>query len=95
MVLPDVGDLVLVLDIHRAIYDAVSKVYPKEFHVACDVHLERNVRKRYSGIGLSNLVGKVAQAFNVGDFNDIYKEIGRRSKQYHEYLEEIPKEHWT
>lgn len=94
-IIPDSEDLVLVTDRHGSIYAAVGKVYPKAFHGACAVHIERNVRAKFPGTGLSNLVGRAARAFNVGDFNDVYTEISRRSKRCYEYLEGIPKEHWT
>ena len=94
-IVPDSEDLVLVTDRHRAIYAAVGQIYPKAFHGACAVHLERNVRVRWPKHGIPGLVGKAARAYNVGQFNEYYNEIGIRSSKCHQYLEAIPKEHWT
>lgn len=93
---PDAEDLVLVSDRHRSIYAAMMKVYPVAFHGACAVHIERNVRANFPGTaGLSNLVGKAARAFNVGEFDEWYVEIAKRSERCAAYLDAIPREHWT
>lgn len=94
-ILTDSKDLVIVSDRHRSIYAGVGQVYPKAFHGACAVHIERNVRVKFPKKGVSNLVSKAARAFNVGDFREFYTEIERRSKGCAEYLEAIPKDHWT
>ena len=93
--LPDAADFVIVSDRHRSIYAAVRKVYPLAFHGACAVHIERNVRAKSPGTGISALVGKAARAFNVGDFKEWYNEIVKRSKKCAAYLDAIPLEHWT
>ncbi|XP_010513253.1 PREDICTED: uncharacterized protein LOC104789219 [Camelina sativa] len=95
LIVLDASDLVLVSDRHRSIYAGVRKVYPQAFHGACAVHIERNVRAKFHGEGLSNLVGKAARAFNVGDFDESYNEIALRNKKCAAYLDAIPREHWT
>ncbi|XP_010484912.2 PREDICTED: uncharacterized protein LOC104763202 [Camelina sativa] len=95
LIVPDAADLVLVSDHHRSIYAGVRSVYPRTFHGACAVHVERNVRAKFHGDGLSSLVGKAARAFNVGDFDESYKEIALRNKKCAAYLGAIPRENWT
>lgn len=94
LILPDSEDLVIVSDRHRSIYAGIGHVYPKAFHGACAVHIERNVRQ-FAGKGLSCLVGKAARAFNVGDYRFWYAEIALRSTRCAEYLDGISLEHWT
>ena len=94
-ILPDAEDLVLVTDRHRSIYAAVGQIYPKAFHGCCAVHLERNVKVRWARYGIPGLVRKAARAFNVGQFKAHYNEIRARSGSCFQYLEAIPKEHWT
>ena len=94
-IVPDAEDLVLVTDKHRSIYAAVGQIYPKAFHGCCVVHLERNVKVRWARYGIPGLVRKAARAFNVGQFKAHYNEIRARSESCFQYLEAIPKEHWT
>ncbi|KAL9840411.1 putative MULE transposase domain-containing protein [Arabidopsis thaliana] len=94
-ILPDAEDLVLVTDRHRSIYAAVGQIYPKAFHGCCAVHLERNVKVRWARYGIPGLVRKAARAFNVGQFKAHYNEIRAQSGSCFQYLEAIPKEHWT
>lgn len=68
--LPDSDDLVVVSDRHMSMYAVMRNVYPIAFYGACAVHIERNVSARFQGEGLSNLVGKAARAFNVGDIRN-------------------------
>lgn len=91
--IPDAEDLVLLSDRHRYIYAAVRKVYSLAFHGACAVHIERNIRAKNLGTGLSFLVGKAARAFNVGDYKELYDEIVKQSKKCAAYLDVIPLEH--
>ena len=94
-ILPDGKDLVIVSDRHASIYAGIGQVYPKAFHGACAVHIERNVRSRFPKKGVSNLVSKAARAFSETDFRAFNTEIGRRSSGCSDYLAGIPKEHWT
>ena len=94
-ILLDAADLVIVSDRHASIYAGVGQVYPRAFHGACAVHIERNVRSKFPKKGVSNLVCKGARAFNVTDFGAFSTEIGRRSSACADYLAVIPKEHWT
>ncbi|KAG7635994.1 Zinc finger SWIM-type [Arabidopsis thaliana x Arabidopsis arenosa] len=47
-IVPVAEDLVLVTNRHRSIYAVVGQFYPKAFHGACAVHLERNVKVRWA-----------------------------------------------
>ncbi|XP_010445438.1 PREDICTED: uncharacterized protein LOC104728107 [Camelina sativa] len=93
MIVPNSKDLVLVSDRHKSIYIGVHNVYPQAFHGACAVHIVRNVRAKFHGEGISNLMGKAARAFNFGDFDDSFKEIALRNKKCAAYLDAIPREH--
>ncbi|XP_020876702.1 uncharacterized protein LOC110227283 isoform X2 [Arabidopsis lyrata subsp. lyrata] len=95
LLLPDAEDLVIVSDRHRSIYAAKRHIYPLAFHGACAVHLVRNVRSNCHGTGVAGLVAKAARAFNVGDFEEWFKEIVKRDHKCAAYLDVIPREHWT
>ena len=94
-IMADATDLVIVSDRHASIYAGIGQVYPKAFHGACAVHIERNVRAKFPKKGVSNLVSKAARAFNEADFMTFNTEIGRRSSVCADYLAGISKEHWT
>jgi len=93
--MPDAKDLVIVSDRHTSIYVGIRQVYPKVFHGACAVHIERNVRVKFPKKGVSNLVSKACRAFNETDFRAFNTEIWRRNSGCADYLARIPKEHWT
>jgi len=96
--MPDAKNLVIVSDRHASIYAGIRQVYPKVFHGACAVHIERNVRVKFPKKGVSNLVSKASRAFNetdLTDFRAFNTEIWRRNSGCADYLAGIPKEHWT
>ena len=94
-IMADATNLVIVSDRHASIYAGIGQVYPKAFHGACAVHIERNVRAKFPKKGVSNLVSKAARAFNEAEFMTFNTEIGRRSSVFADYLAGISKEHWT
>ncbi|CAD5318194.1 unnamed protein product [Arabidopsis thaliana] len=97
-IMPDAKNLVIVSDRHASIYGGIRQVYPKVFHGACAVHIERNVRVKFPKKGVSNLVSKASRAFNetdLTDFRAFNTEMWRRNSGCADYLAGIPKEHWT
>ncbi|XP_010481071.1 PREDICTED: uncharacterized protein LOC104759891 [Camelina sativa] len=92
---PDEEDLVFVSDRHASFYSALGKVYPLAHHVACAVHLFRNVKHKFKCGGLASMVSKAARAYTIGDFEYWWKEIENRKPACAIYLREIGLSHWT
>lgn len=58
-------------------------------HVACLVHLQRNIVVKYKSKGLAKLVGQAACAYRVGGLKIAYNEIRSTNKEGGAFLQKI------
>lgn len=80
---------------HASIRRGIQKVFPKAGHGYCHVHLECNVSAKFKYKGLSNLVGRAAKTFRIGEFTELFNEIERRNEKCAAYLRKIGFQHWS
>ncbi|CAA7052370.1 unnamed protein product [Microthlaspi erraticum] len=88
-------DLVFVTDRHQSIYTGLATVYPQAHHVACTVHLWRNVRGSYKPRRIATIMSDAARQFNVEGFNKKFIEIQKLNPGCAAYLVDIGFDHWT
>ncbi|CAA7044695.1 unnamed protein product [Microthlaspi erraticum] len=94
-ILADSPTLTIVSNRHPAIYPAMKVAYPRAVHVACIVHLARNVGSTFVNKGLAKLVKLAAYAYRVKTFNMIFDKIRSTSSECARYLEKAGMGHWT
>ncbi|CAA7057502.1 unnamed protein product [Microthlaspi erraticum] len=94
-ILADSPTLTIVSDRHKAIPLAIKAAYPKATHVACIVHLARNVSSTFTNKGLGKLVKLAAYAYRVKSFNLVFDKIRSTSRECALYLEMAGMSFWT
>ena len=94
-VIPDDEELALISDRHKAISNAIGKVYPKSSRGICTYHLYKNILLRFRGGDAFRLVKKAASAFTLADFNTTFEEIQAMNPGLHKYLETADIQKWA
>ncbi|CAA7026188.1 unnamed protein product [Microthlaspi erraticum] len=94
-ILGDSSSLVIVSDRWKALYPAIGAVYPLAVHVACIVHLSRNVSSIYSSKGHEKLVSMAAFAYRPATFKPFFEKIKSRNLECARYLEKIAMSFWA
>lgn len=89
------GSMYFVFDRHASIRKGVQKIFSNVGHGCCHIHLERNVSSKFKCKGLSNLVGRAAKVFRVGDFRSLFAEIEGINTKWADYLSGIRIVHWS
>ncbi|CAL9248039.1 unnamed protein product [Arabidopsis halleri] len=79
-IIADNSTMTIISDRNQSIYVAKKKVFPRDYHGACIVHLARNVNARFHNKGLANLVKNAGYAYIVKQFNEIYAQISMKNR---------------
>ncbi|XP_059295522.1 uncharacterized protein LOC132048853 [Lycium ferocissimum] len=82
-------NMCVVSDRHESIIHAVSKVYPTVPHLACILHLWKNVTKQYTSNSevLSPIFYSLAKAYTQDEFDKLMEKIGN--------LEDAGRDKWS
>ncbi|KAL0885879.1 hypothetical protein Bca101_009862 [Brassica carinata] len=91
----DDPELVFISDRHASISTGLRKVYTQAYHVACVVHLWRNIKVIFKRNRLANLMSAAARAFTINEFNKKFIEIQKISPACAAYLVDLGFEYWT
>ncbi|KAL0714160.1 hypothetical protein Bca4012_021139 [Brassica carinata] len=91
----DTEELVFISDRHASISTELRKVYHHAHHVACVVHLWRNIKATFKGTRLPNLMSAAARAFTLTEFNKKFIEIQKISLACAAYLVDLGFDKWT
>ena len=60
----------------------------------CVVHLERNLKRKFSGPELKILLWKAVNAYNIWDNEEAFHQLQEASSATYAWLMKEPKEHW-
>ncbi|KAL0730769.1 hypothetical protein Bca4012_026863 [Brassica carinata] len=80
---------------HASIYTGLRKVSHHAHHVACVVHLWRNIKAIFKRTRLPNLMSAAAKAFTLTEFNKKFIEIQKFSPACAAYLVDLGFDKWT
>ncbi|XP_024011314.1 uncharacterized protein LOC112086577 [Eutrema salsugineum] len=94
-VIPDDRGLAIISDRHRAIGNAIGKVYPLASRGICTYHLYKNILERFRGGESFRLVKRAANAYREYEFNAIFEEIRQVNPALHGYLQKADVRYWT
>ncbi|KAK2656185.1 hypothetical protein Ddye_009237 [Dipteronia dyeriana] len=92
----EVDDLVIVSDRKNSIITGVEKVFPKSFHGACAVHLERNMLGRYGkNKVLKDIFRKAVKVYRVNQFTRCMEQLANINSEAAMYITDVGFERWA
>ncbi|KAK2657749.1 hypothetical protein Ddye_010801 [Dipteronia dyeriana] len=91
-----VDDLVIVSDRKNSIITGVEKVFPKSFHGAYAVRLERNMLRRYGkNKVLKDIFRKVLKVYRVNQFTRCMEQLASINSEAAMYITDVGFEWWA
>ncbi|KAK2661745.1 hypothetical protein Ddye_000319 [Dipteronia dyeriana] len=92
----EVDDLVIVSDRKNSIIIGVEKVFPKSFHGACAVYLERNMLGRYGKNKiLKDIFRKAVKVYRVNQFMRCMEQLANINSEAAMYITDVGFERWA
>ncbi|XP_075507446.1 protein FAR-RED IMPAIRED RESPONSE 1-like [Primulina tabacum] len=95
-VVPDEGELVIILDRHQGIINAVSSVYRNAHHGHCMWHVSQNMKTRCKKKGATEMFLHIAKIYKHVEFDIVYNDFRMRYHEAAQFLDERDSlDRWT
>ncbi|KAD2393312.1 hypothetical protein E3N88_40289 [Mikania micrantha] len=89
------SNFTFISDRQKGIIPAISKVFPSAEHRYCLRHIHENMRQKWRGEFLKNLLWKCASATTIPKFESMMEEIRKQDSTLFDWLKQIPPKHWA
>ncbi|XP_076943028.1 uncharacterized protein LOC143613073 [Bidens hawaiensis] len=88
------SNFTFISDRQKGIIPALQKVFPSAEPRYCLRHIHENMKPRWRGVVLKNMLKKYAFATTPQEFERSMKEIQDKDTSIYDWLKEIPPKHW-
>ncbi|KAK9073429.1 hypothetical protein SSX86_007753 [Deinandra increscens subsp. villosa] len=89
------SNFTFISDRQKGLIPAVAKVFPCAEHRFCLRHIHENMKAKWRGNLLKNLLWKCATSTTIPYFERAMKEIQSEDQDLYEWLSKIPAKHWS
>ncbi|KAK3188577.1 hypothetical protein Dsin_028138 [Dipteronia sinensis] len=82
-------DLVFISDRNPSIVKTAARVFPNSLHGICMYHLGQNMKAKFRGVEVHDIIYKCSIAYRVVEFNQIMAQIRGTDARVAQYLIEV------
>ena len=84
--------MIIILDRHISIKNAVASMFPEVAHVVCDFYMKNNVSNTYRNPDVTTLFVKASRVYRIDEFRELMDELNIvKLKAYEKLMDDVHK----